>query len=220
MTLSALSTLAALYGDGERIGASITLGERVTLALGDVVGAHHPDTVRSASNLIVAYSQARRVDEAVRLGVRLTAELQAALGEDHPDTRRVRDALVHACEGSGRWVASMALRFDDVERLTVKLGIDALGPTAARQQLAAQLAERGLFRAASRQQRLVLEALATIDVAPIVHSEAQEALDRYLVQAQLEPVGTLDVSQLRDLRPLIDVAAAMRALHQREGVLT
>ena len=66
----------------------------------------------------------------------------------------------------------------------------------------------------------MLSALTALDAAPTALSDARDTLDRYEAQARAERVGPLDVSQLRDLRPLIDTAAAMRALHPREGVLT
>ena len=201
------------------MAGAVALGERVTLALGDTLGAHHPATLRAAVNLLTAYVRAGRHDMACQLGARVTGELCDTLGDDHPEARRSWSALVEACASRGHWLAELALRIDQVERLDRRLGSKAMAPLTARHRLAARMADRGLYRAAVVQQIKVLEGLSSLHDDRQLVTEARAALADFEQGAATERAQVLDIAQVRAIRHAIDVGAVERALFPRSDAL-
>ena len=72
------------------------------VAVEDVLGPDHPDTLKSRDSLSGAYESAGRLAEAIELFERVLAERERVLGVDHPDTLNTRDSLAGAYESAGR----------------------------------------------------------------------------------------------------------------------
>ena len=81
---------------------AIDLGLRVAADRERVLGADHPDTLRSRNNLAGAYRSAGRLDEAIALYERTLADRERVLGADHPDTLTSRNNLAGAYQSAGR----------------------------------------------------------------------------------------------------------------------
>ena len=73
------------------------------VAVEDVLGPDHPDTLKSRDSLSGAYESAGRLAEAIELFERVLAERERVLGVDHPDTLNTRNNLAGAYKSVGRF---------------------------------------------------------------------------------------------------------------------
>ena len=94
------------------------------VAVEDVLGPDHPDTLKSRDSLSGAYESAGRLVEAIDTKKKLLPDCKRVLGPDHPDTLKSRDSLSGAYESAGRLAEAIEL-FERVlaERERV-LGVD------------------------------------------------------------------------------------------------
>ncbi|NEC49805.1 tetratricopeptide repeat protein, partial [Actinospica acidiphila] len=71
----------------------LDLRERVLADRERVLGADHPDTLRTRMDLAASYRGAGRMQEAVDLCEQVLADYERVLGTDHPDTLAARHNL-------------------------------------------------------------------------------------------------------------------------------
>jgi tetratricopeptide repeat protein len=58
-----------------------------------MLGADHPDTIKSRNKLAMSHLAAGRTEKAIPLYRRTLADCERVLGTDHPDTKAAREAL-------------------------------------------------------------------------------------------------------------------------------
>jgi tetratricopeptide (TPR) repeat protein len=106
-----------------------------------VLGADHPDTLRSRNNLAMGYRAAGRTAKAIPLYERMLADCERVLGADHPDTLTTRSNLAMGYRAAGRTAKAIPLlerTLADCERV---LGADHPDTKAAREGLTALTGE-------------------------------------------------------------------------------
>jgi Flp pilus assembly protein TadD len=106
-----------------------------------VLGADHPNTLKSRNNLAMSYLASGRPDKAIPLYKRTLADCERVLGADHPNTLRSRNNLAMGYRAAGRTAEAIALlerTLADCERV---LGADHPDTKAARENLAALTGE-------------------------------------------------------------------------------
>ena len=86
---------------------AIKLFQEILTARTRVLGASHPDTLRSLGSLANSYRAAGRHQQASRLHKKALAARQRTLGPDHPSTRASRRNLAGR---PGDWECSSSLR--------------------------------------------------------------------------------------------------------------
>ena len=74
-----------------------------------VLGAEHPNTLRTRHELAVAYEDAGRAGEAIAILEPLVTQPERILGRAHPDTLTARDTLAGAYRASGREAEAAAV---------------------------------------------------------------------------------------------------------------
>jgi non-specific serine/threonine protein kinase/serine/threonine-protein kinase len=90
----------------------------------DVLGADHPDTLRSMYNLARLYWAQGRYDEAEPLLLETLETQERVLGADHPDTLGTRQYLGVLCSTQGRYDEAETLHIETLERQERVLGRD------------------------------------------------------------------------------------------------
>ena len=75
-----------------------------------MLGADHPETLRTRNNLALAYRDAGRLDEAIPLFERTLADRERVLGETHPSTLTSRNNLAATYQHAGRLDEAEGLR--------------------------------------------------------------------------------------------------------------
>ena len=115
------------------------------VAVEDVLGPDHPDTLKSRDSLSGAYESAGRLVEAIDTKKKLLPDCKRVLGPDHPDTLKSRDSLSGAYESAGRLAEAIEL-FERVlaERERV-LGVDHPDTLNTRNNLAGAYKSVGRF---------------------------------------------------------------------------
>ena len=115
------------------------------VAVEDVLGPDHPDTLKSRDSLSGAYESAGRLVEAIDTKKKLLPDCKRVLGPDHPDTLKSRDSLSGAYESAGRLAEAIEL-FERVlaERERV-LGVDHPDTLNTRDSLAGAYKSVGRF---------------------------------------------------------------------------
>jgi hypothetical protein len=78
---------------GDGTGLAMSAAQPLAVDCERVLGADHPDTLRSRNNLATAYREAGRRARAIPLLERTLADCQRVLGPDHPTTELVRKNL-------------------------------------------------------------------------------------------------------------------------------
>jgi len=122
---------------------AIELGTSVVRDCQTLLGADHPDTLRSRIDLAAAYLGAGRVDEAIGMLQVNIADHERVLGPDHPDTLRSRTDLAAAYRGAGRVDEAIDMHqrtLADHERV---LGPDHPGTLNSRHNLASTYLDAG-----------------------------------------------------------------------------
>jgi hypothetical protein len=131
-----LRSLSLLNELGDGTGLAIFAAEPLASDCMQLLGADHPDTLKSRSNLAEAYLAAGRTAEAIPLLARTLADRERLLGADHPDTLESRHDLSVAYLAAGRTAEAILLLDQataDFERL---LGADHPDTLASRNNLA------------------------------------------------------------------------------------
>jgi hypothetical protein len=72
---------------------AIPLYKRTLADCERVLGANHPNTLRSRNNLAMSYQAAGRTAKAIPLLERTAADCERVLGAKHPDTQAARANL-------------------------------------------------------------------------------------------------------------------------------
>jgi hypothetical protein len=91
--LGSWNNLAMSHLTAGRPAKAIPLYKRTLADCERVLGADHPNTLRSRNNLAMSYQAAGRTAEAIPLLERTLADCERVLGADHPDTRAARENL-------------------------------------------------------------------------------------------------------------------------------
>ena len=95
----ALATVATEAGD---FGGAIEILKDVAEESGRLLGADHPDTLRSRNNLASAYQDAGRLNDAIPLHEETLKAQEQLLEPNHPDTLITRNNLASAYQDAGR----------------------------------------------------------------------------------------------------------------------
>jgi tetratricopeptide (TPR) repeat protein len=88
----------------------------------EVLGAEHPDTLRSMDNLADTYSKQGRYDEAEKVQVEVMEKSKEVLGEWHPSTLRSMNNLAFTLRAQGRRQSAYYLISSCAEISQAKLG--------------------------------------------------------------------------------------------------
>jgi tetratricopeptide (TPR) repeat protein len=128
---------------GDSAEQCILVGEPLLADQEWVLGADHPQTLRTRNNLALAYQAAGRTAEAITLHEQTLADRERVLGADHPDILATRGNLATAYQEAGRTAEAITLyeqTLADQERV---LGTDHPDTMAARNNLATAYQEAG-----------------------------------------------------------------------------
>jgi tetratricopeptide (TPR) repeat protein len=94
---------------GDSAGQAISVGEPLLADQERILGAGHPETLKTANSLALAYHDASRMDEAIALNERTLASREKALGAGHPDTLTSRNNLAACYRTIGRTGEAISL---------------------------------------------------------------------------------------------------------------
>ncbi|MFT7464851.1 MAG: serine/threonine protein kinase, partial [Pseudohongiellaceae bacterium] len=153
--------IGTLYKDLGHYEIALPHAEKAYHAFEALLGADHPDTMRSATDVAVVYRITGRLAEAEELLRRVLKVQVEALGDTDPASLRTRDVLAETIRrGRGR--------LSDVEQLLrevavgreQRLGEDHLDSLTALNHLANVLCEQGGEPALNEAERLLRRALA------------------------------------------------------------
>ena len=115
----ALATVASEAGD---FGGAIEILKDATEEAERVLGADHPDTLRSRNNLALAHRAAGQLNEAIPIHEETLTALTRILGPNHPDTLISRNNLADAYRAAGRVNEAIPLFEETLEAQTQILG--------------------------------------------------------------------------------------------------
>jgi tetratricopeptide (TPR) repeat protein len=122
---------------------SIQIGEDLLAEQDRVLGADHPDTLRTRNSLAIAYREAGRTAEAISLYEQVLADQERVLGADHPDTLRTRNSLAIAYRLAGRTAEAISLHEQVLPHRERVLGADNPDTLRTRNSLATAYREAG-----------------------------------------------------------------------------
>ena len=188
----ALATVATEAGD---FGGAIEILKDATEESGRLLGADHPDTLRSRNNLANAYRAAGRLNDATPL-LEETLEAQTrVLGPNHPATLRSRNSLAIAYRTAGRVNEAIPLFEETLEALTRLLGPNHPDTLRSRNSLAIAYQDAGRLN----------------DAIPLLEEtlKAQEQLlepnhpDTLITRNNLA-IAYQDAGRLNDATPLLE----------------
>ena len=115
----ALATVATEAGDFD---GAIEILKDATEESGRLLGADHPDTLRSRNNLASAYQDAGRLNDAIPLFEETLTTEEQLFGPDHPDTLITRNNLASAYRAAGRLNDAIPLHEENFKARTQLLG--------------------------------------------------------------------------------------------------
>lgn len=136
----ALATVATEAGD---FGCAIEILKDAAEESGRILGADHPDTLRSRNNLALAYRAAGRLNDAIPLHEETLTARTRILGPNHPDTLISRNNLASAYRAAGRVNEAIPLFEETLEARTRILGPNHPGALGSRNNLANAYQEVG-----------------------------------------------------------------------------
>jgi tetratricopeptide (TPR) repeat protein len=128
---------------GDSAARSILVAEALVADQERVLGADHPETLRTRNNLGIAYRAAGKMTEAITLFEQNLADQERVLGADHPDTLAGRNNLAIAYREAGRTAEAITLfeqTLTDVDRV---LGADHPDTLRTRNNLAIAYRQAG-----------------------------------------------------------------------------
>jgi len=100
--LTIKQALAAVATEAGDFGGAIEVLKDAAEESGRILGADHPDTLRSRNNLASAYQDAGRLNDAIPLHEETLKAQEQLLGPNHPDTLITRNNLASAYQDAGR----------------------------------------------------------------------------------------------------------------------
>ena len=156
----ALATVATEAGD---FGGAIEILKDVAEESESILGADHPDTLRSRNNLAGAYQDAGRLNDAIPLLEETLTTQEELLGPNHPHTLRSRNNLASAYQDAGRLNDAIPLHEETLTTQEELLGPNHPNTLTSRNNLA------GAYQATGRLN----------DAIPL-HEETLTALTRFL----------------------------------------
>ena len=136
----ALATVATEAGD---FGGAIEILKDATEEAERVLGADHPDTLRSRNNLALAHRAAGQLNEAIPLFEETLEAQTQILGPNHPDTLSSRNNLATAYQAAGRLNDAIPLFEETLEARTRILGPNHPDTLRSRNNLANAYQEVG-----------------------------------------------------------------------------
>ena len=136
----ALATVATEAGD---FGGAIEILKDAAEESGRILGAAHPDTLRSRNNLANAYRAAGRLNDATPLHEETLKALTRILGPDHPDTLNSRNNLATAYRAADRPNDAIPLHEENLTALTQLLGPNHPNTLTSRNNLALAYQDAG-----------------------------------------------------------------------------
>jgi hypothetical protein len=86
-----------------------------------LLGAEHPDTLRSMGNLASTYRNQGRWNEAEQLEIQVLDMRKKLLGAEHPDTLQSMANLASTYWNQGRWNEAEQLELD-VTNVKIRIG--------------------------------------------------------------------------------------------------
>ena len=155
----ALATVATEAGD---FGGAIEILKDAAEESGRILGAAHPDTLRSRNNLANAYRAAGRLNDATPLHEETLKALTRILGPDHPDTLNSRNNLATAYRAADRPNDAIPLHEETLKARTRILGPNHPDTLASRNNLANAYREAGRLNDAIPLHEETLKALTRI----------------------------------------------------------
>jgi tetratricopeptide (TPR) repeat protein len=138
-----LQALGLTYQGLGLFDTAATLHTKAVAVRQAVLGADHPDTLKSRNSLAVCYSRSGRLAEAVALSEQVLRLRKAALGPDHPDTLASRNNLAANYLDAGRTSEAIVLLQATLKSKEASLGPDHPDTLASRNNLANALAAAG-----------------------------------------------------------------------------
>jgi len=145
-----------LYSDGRYVEAERSITQ-VIKTQKQVLGAEHPDTLRSMNILTSTYGFQGRWKEAEGLGVRVMETRTRILGAEHPDTLASMYWLAMTYSRQGRWKEAEKLQTKDLEISKRVLGVKHLDTVARMHSLASTYMDQGRWKEAEKLRVEVVE---------------------------------------------------------------
>ena len=141
--LTIKQALAAVATEAGDFGGAIEVLKDAAEESGRILGADHPDTLRSRNNLADAYRAAGRVNEAIPLFEETLEAQTQILGPNHPDTLTSRNNLAAVYQDAGRVNEAIPLFEETLEAQTQILGPNHPDTLTSRNNLAAVYQDAG-----------------------------------------------------------------------------
>ncbi|KAJ7614873.1 hypothetical protein FB45DRAFT_1109088 [Roridomyces roridus] len=142
------SQYARIYYDGGKFEEAKGLYELNLQRQRELLGKHHPDTLRAMANLAATYWQLGRYREAEPLEISVLKQRQKLLGDDHPDTLRAMANLAATYRQLGRYREAEHLKGSVLKQRQKLLGDDHPDTLRAMANLAATYGQLGRYREA------------------------------------------------------------------------
>ena len=120
--LTIKQALAAVATEAGDFGGAIEVLKDAAEESGRILGADHPDTLRSRNNLASAYQDAGRLNDAIPLHEETLKAQEQLLEPNHPDTLRSRNNLAIAYQDAGRLNDAIPLHKENFKARTQLLG--------------------------------------------------------------------------------------------------
>ena len=120
--LTIKQALAAVATEAGDFGGAIEVLKDAAEESGRILGADHPDTLRSRNNLASAYQDAGRLNDAIPLHEETLKAQEQLLEPNHPDTLRSRNNLAIAYQDAGRLNDAIPLHEENFKARTQLLG--------------------------------------------------------------------------------------------------
>ena len=135
--------------------------ERLLLEVMDMrkkmLGAEHPDTLKSMGNLASTYSNQGRWNKAEQLQVQVMDMMKKLLGGEHPDTLKSMGNLANTYSNQGRWNEAEQLKFHVVDMRKKLLGAEHPDTLRSMANLAATYSNQGRWNKTEQLQVQVID---------------------------------------------------------------
>ena len=122
-----------------------------------ILGADHPDTLRSIANLASTYRNQGRWNEAEQLDIQVMDMRKKLLGADHPDTRSSMANLACTYSNQGRWNEAEQLEIQVMDMRKKLLGADHPDTLRSIANLASTYRNQGRWNEAEQLQIQVMD---------------------------------------------------------------
>jgi len=122
-----------------------------------VLGADHPDTLRSIGNLANTYANQRRWNRAEQLEIQVVDMMKKVLGAEHPDTLRSMGNLAGTYADQGRWNEAEQLQVQVMDMRKKLLGAEHPDTLRSVGNLASTYSNQGRWNDAEQLQVQVMD---------------------------------------------------------------